>query len=164
MNEVKKKERAGVYANEAFICIETCSGYRSCIADPSGRQFLLSPSASNAELGSAILEALACSRFVLPEQAPELFDYRLITSRYAEWAEKLRSAYRFKSKRALFKNMIHCSIERDDDSLRIEPTTHEKLESWSGAGIGPEDHVVVSTAASPGDLGAALAMALERCL
>lgn len=164
MNDVKKRECVGVYVNEAFICIETCSGYRSFRTDPAGRQFLFSPAAPDDELGSAILEALACSRFVLPEQAPELFDYRLVMQRYAEWVAKLQSTFGFKTKRALFKNMNHCSIESEDDALRIIPTAHEKIESWSSSGITANDHVVIRRRSSPDELGAGLRLALRRCL
>jgi hypothetical protein len=69
MNDiVKKKSWASAYFNGDFYCIDTNSGYRNCMRDPQGKQHLLPPSASDEELGLAITDALAHSRFITEEK------------------------------------------------------------------------------------------------
>lgn len=68
MNVVKTAwADAGV--NKEFIYVKTYSGYRSCRADPQGVGHHTNPDVSDRELGTAVLDALAHSRFVLPEPA-----------------------------------------------------------------------------------------------
>ncbi|WP_275973361.1 contact-dependent growth inhibition system immunity protein, partial [Stutzerimonas marianensis] len=74
-------------------------------------------------LGVVVLDALAHSRFVLPEPRkgvwihPEatfdmnLYDYDLTSQRYDQWVRITLERYSYKNKRALFKDMKKCSIE-----------------------------------------------------
>lgn len=59
--------------------------------------------------------------------------------------------------------MKNCSVELVKDTLIIQPSHHEKLEAWSGKGITESDYVVVSVNSSPGEVGAALRLAISRC-
>ncbi|MDX3995096.1 contact-dependent growth inhibition system immunity protein [Pseudomonas aeruginosa] len=63
----------------------------------------------------------------------------------------------------MFKDMKNCSVELVKDTLIIQPSHHEKLEAWSGKGITESDYVVVSVNSSPGEVGAALRLAISRC-
>ena len=127
--------------------METYSGYRSSRRDPEGAQHLLNPSANDQEIGAAVLDALQHSRFVLPEEAPELYDYKSSQQRYAAWVAALMERYAYKTKRALFKNMKNCSIKSVNDVIIIKPSFHEKLEMWTGDGIKEEDHVSLTSPA-----------------
>src|SRR5260370_21640236 len=113
MVEVPKTAWADAKSNGDFICVKTYSGYRSARDDPNGSQHLLPPDVEDRELGSALLDCLAHSRFLDPrEQSDEhrtLFDYELGNERYSEWARRLMATYGYKTKRALFKNMRSCS-------------------------------------------------------
>ncbi|WP_082676190.1 contact-dependent growth inhibition system immunity protein [Pannonibacter phragmitetus] len=105
MNEVVRSRWASAKFNNDFFRIETYSGYSSPIRDPLGVQHLLQPDASDQELGSALLDALAHSRFVLgvprndvrvhPEVTYDmsLYDYELSRQRYAEWIRKLMERF-----------------------------------------------------------------------
>lgn len=175
MGEIVKTAWADAKFNADFICIETYSGYRSSQADPQGVQHLVCPDVSDQELGAAVLDALAHSRFVLPEPRkdvwihPEatfdmsLYDFDLNNQRYSEWVCKLIELYSYKSRRALFKGMKSCGVESKNDEITIRPSHHEKLEAWSGKGISESDYVIVSANSTPSDIGAALRLAFSRC-
>ncbi len=50
-----------------LFTLKLTSGYRSSRADPQGVEHHASPEISDQELGVVVLDALAHSRFVLPE-------------------------------------------------------------------------------------------------
>jgi len=163
INEVAKVARASALKNKEFICIETFSGYGSSMQDPKGSQHLLSPDADDSELGAAALDALGRSRFVLPEEDSDLFDYKLKAERYAAWVEKLIVAFGYGTKYELFKNMISCDLESKNGLITLFPTNHDELEGWSGDGISKEDYVVISANSSAEEVGAALRVGFSRC-
>lgn len=176
MTEVVRTHRCGVLGNDDFICVETWSGYRSSTRDPKGVQHFLSPDASDRDLGAAVLDALAHSRFVLgsprlgsvypPEVEfdKDLYDYDLNNQRYAAWVEALKVRYGYKTKRALFKDMKNCGIESSDNVIKIRPMRHEKLEGWGRTkGDGIED-VLIPSDSSADKIGEALRVGFSRCL
>jgi hypothetical protein len=65
MNDVVKTAWADAKINKDFISVKTFSGYRSSQADPQGVEHFFSPDVADKELGFAVLDALAHSRFVL---------------------------------------------------------------------------------------------------
>ncbi|MGV8042624.1 MAG: contact-dependent growth inhibition system immunity protein [Thermoanaerobaculaceae bacterium] len=149
--------------NGDFFCIETFSGYRTAVRDPQGRQYLLSPDATDDALGEALLAALAASRFLTLQDAQLLTDFDASSRRYAEWVNNLMGRYGYKTRRALFKSMKSCWVEEEGASISIRPTHHEKLEGWSGEGIAPGDYVVVPSDSAAAFVGAALRVAFNRC-
>jgi len=162
--DVVKSSWAAAKMNSKFICVETCSGYRSSVLDPQGRQHLLPLQVSDGELGAAVLDALAHSRFVTPQEDLALFDYQLGNQRYAAWVTNLMSHYGYKTKRELFKTMSNCNITSSSGLIVISPTQHEALEGWSGDGIAEEDHIQLPADSSPSEVGAALKLAFSRCI
>jgi hypothetical protein len=167
MNEVMKASWASARATRDFICIDTCSGYRATATDPKGKQHLLPPDVSDQDLGVAVLDALANSRFVPPLEQPEedldLFDVARIEHRYSEWAKHLMETYGYKTKRALFSEMKHCNLELRQGTITICPTHHRSLEAWGGGGISEENYVRTSSDSPPEGIGAALRLAFTRC-
>src|ERR1700750_1365669 len=173
--DVVKTAWANAIISKDLISVRTYSGYRSSRADPQGVEHFLSPDAADKELGSAVLDALAHSRFVLPESRkddcihPEatfdkdLYNYNLTNQRYDQWVSSLLERYGYKTKRALFKDMKNCSIESKSGQITIRPSHHEKLEAWSGEGISASDYVTIPGDSSPSDVGAALRLAFSRC-
>jgi hypothetical protein len=174
MNDVVRKHWAGSWFNGDFFLIETYSGYRSARVDPKGKKHFLPPDVSDKDLGSAILDALAYSRFVLPapredvwihpevEFDSDLYDYNIGIQRSKQWVEHLMEKYGYKTKRALYKNMHTCSIERYQNLLTIHPWHHEKLEVWGGMSM-KDQEVTLSADSSPSEIGAALRLAFSRC-
>jgi hypothetical protein len=171
-NEVVRGYWASVYCNDDFICVKTNSGYRGGTdIDPKGSQNFIPGDASDENIGLAVVAALMHSRWVLraPREGstypPEVeFDSELNfekgMERYAEWVEFLMSSYNYKTKKALFKNMKNCSIEKKSGCITFKPSYHEKLEAWSGTG----EDVVIADPSTIVEVGAALRMALNRCI
>lgn len=116
MSDVVKSAWANAKINKEFICVKTYSGYGSTQADPKGVEHFLSPDVADEELGLAVLDALAHSRFVLPRPRQdvwinpeatfdmELYDLDLHMQRYDQWVNSTLKRYGYKTKRALFKD------------------------------------------------------------
>jgi len=160
MNTPEKELRVHVHATPEFIDLQTYSGYRMAVIDPSGRNYDLPPLVQDDELGRALLDALAHSRFVSVEEAYDLKGQA--QENYNSWvAEKMRR-HGYKSRKALFRHMRGCSVRSGQDGvIMISPLRHEKLEGWSG--IDEESDVELSSASSSAEMGAALRLALSRC-
>jgi hypothetical protein len=177
MNEVIKGAWAQAICNSKFICVETYSGYGSGnTRDPKGRQIFLALDASDEVLGKAVLDALALSRcFVLgaprsdvqlhPEVEfdMDLYDYKLSIERNIAWIKHLMDRYGFKTKRALFKDMKNCGIERVEGVVTFSPSRHETLEGWRRTKEDAFEDVVTPADSPPAEIGAALRLAFSRC-
>lgn len=154
---------AEAYKNQDFINIGTFSGYGLRAGDPDGEQLLLSKNISNEELGQAALLALSKSRIIDESEAATFFDRDNIRKRYDNWVANLMDKYSYKTKRALFKNMMRCRLEIRDGFLTISPSYHEKLQAWSGDGFTKSDDVVLPIDSSAEEIGAGLRLAFSRC-
>lgn len=153
---------AEAYENQDFINISTFSGYNRRARDPDGENLCLSKSASNEELGQATLLSLSKSRKIEQSEIATFFDRDNVNQRYNNWVANLMEKYGYKTKRALFKKMMQCSIEIRDGVLTISPSIHEKLEGWGG-GLPKSDDVVLPINSSPEEIGAGLRLAFSRC-
>ena len=174
-NNVIRTAWANVKANGKFICIKTYSGYGSCRADPRGAVHWLTPSASDEEMGTALLDALSKSRFVLPGPRTdvwvhpdatfdaELYDLKKLGERYENWVESIKVRYGYTARRPIFKDMKSCSVMARLGKITMRPSHHEKLEAWSGEGISEDAYVIVSEDSSPGEIGAGVRLVLDRC-
>ena len=170
-NEITRGYWARAMCNGDFICVETESGYRSTRRDPKGAQYLHALDVDDEHLGLSVADAIGRSRWVLGapregsadpsdvEYDSEFYDHKKLRERYLAWIENLMQHYGYKTKKALFKDMKHCSIERKLGTLTISPSHHEKLEAWSGTG----EAVVIPDTSTPAEIGAALRLALSRC-
>ena len=154
---------AHVYKNQGFIEVKTFSGYRMTTSDPDGIQKLLPLEVSDEELGQVTLLALSKSRVIDVSEIETFFNIDNIKKRYDAWVADLMAKYNYKTKRALFKNMMQCSVEISDGILTISPSWHEKLEAWSGEGISDDDKVVLSVNSTTEEIGAGLRLAFSRC-
>lgn len=175
MNDIVKTSWADAGANKDFIYIKTHSGYRSSRADPLGVEHYTSLEITDQNLGALVLDALAHSRFVLPEPRkdvwvhPEatfdmdLYDHNLTNQRYDQWVNSTLERYGYKAKRVLFKDMKKCNIESKMGQIIIRPSFHEKLELWSSKGLSESDNIIIPSGSSPSDVGAALRLAFSRC-
>jgi hypothetical protein len=154
---------ASAYQNQDFINIKTFSGYGKKAVDPDGVQILLPPDASNEDLGKATLAALSKSRIIDISEIATFFDLDNTMKNYNNWVADLMNKYGYKTKRALFKNMMQCSIEIRNGVLTIYPSHHEKLEAWGGDGFTDDDNVVLPINSTAEEIGAGLRLAFSRC-
>ncbi|WP_234015236.1 contact-dependent growth inhibition system immunity protein [Cronobacter dublinensis] len=147
------------------MSIETYSGLGMVAMDPLFPPHLLSPESDDESIGKTIFQALSDSRKLTSlDERVELFDLEKGKLRYSEWIAMLREKYGYKSKKALFKDMKHCSIHCVNGVIKISPCSHEKLEAWVGTGRGGNDEVILSLENSPAETGAGLRLALSRCI
>jgi len=132
--------------------------------DPAGALHDMRPDVSDEMLGAAVVDCLSRSRFLDTEESrAALYNLENGQRNYLAWIERLMQFGGYKTRRALFKQMMSCGIEQEGDTITIRPTHHEKLEGWSGKGFSPADYVVVPASASPAEIGAALREAFRRC-
>lgn len=164
MNLPSPKQWATAYATKEFISVNTCSGLRRSASDPNGEEFYFSLEVSDEELGAGVLSALSASRFLSPDEVGSFFDLAVIEKNYESWVGHLLEKFGYKSRSDVFKNMKHCTIERVDGVITIEPTNHEKLEAWGGKGIDKNDYEILDTAASDAELGKALKRCFAKCI
>lgn len=66
----------------------------------------------------------------------------------------------YKTKRSLFKNMMHCTVWLNNGRIKISPSRHVKLEAWDGI---DEEDVILSLDNTPTEIGLGLRLALSRC-
>ena len=159
----QKRFSACVCKNQDFILVVTYSGYRRTTRDPDGVQTLLSLDVSDEELGQATLLALSKSRIIDVSEIGTFFNIDNVMKRYNAWVTDLMAKYNYKTKRALFKKMMRCSIEISDGRLTISPSCHEKLEGWGDKGLTKDDDVVLSVNSTTEEIGAGLRLAFSRC-
>ena len=164
MNEVTKRNCAAAFYNGHFFCVHTMSGYRSMGRDPQGKEHFLSPDATDLALGDAVSDSLVHSRILTLEQTADFFDYERGKKQYAEWVENLMNRFGYKTRKALFRDMHHCTIESQQGRLLIVPKHHEKLEGWSREKDDGIENVSIPSDSSPEDIGKALRLAFGRCL
>jgi hypothetical protein len=155
------RPQASASNNGDFISIETYSSHGLAIGDPIANEHLLTPDASEEDLGLAILDALKQSRFLSLEEEGNLLENA--KQNYLKWVQKIMNKYGYKTKRALFKNMKNCGIDNREGIITIRPSHHEKLEAWDGEGFTEQDDVKVPADSPPAEIGAALRLAFSRC-
>ena len=153
---------AGYQANERALIIQTWSGFGRYAPDHLYPPHILPLDTDNETLGTTVLQALANSRtFVYdsPEDQ-DFFDTEKFRQRYEDWVAKLCGNLGYKTRRALFKNMMSGDIWLHNGCLKISPSRHVKLEAWDAI---VADDVILSLDNSPEEIGAGLRLALSRC-
>nr|WP_074894091.1 contact-dependent growth inhibition system immunity protein [Neisseria elongata] len=116
----------------------------------------------NETLGTTVLQALANSRtFVYDSlEDQDFFDTEKFRQRYEDWVANLCGNLGYKTRRALFKNMMSGDIWLHNGCLKISPSRHVKLEAWDAIDA---DDVILSLDNSPEKIGSGLRLALSRC-
>lgn len=157
------KPSARVSCNGDFILVETMSGFRRIRTDPNVPSHLLPTDANDAALGQALLDALKQSRRIEFEEVAAFFDLTTATADYERHVKELMDRFGYKSRRALFKNMMRVSINRDADKIALVPMRHHDLEGWGREKDDGIEDVVIPAGSAPAELGAALRLAFTRC-
>lgn len=166
MTEPIYQKWASAYFNGDVYIIKSKAGYGSCVHDPKGYEEHLQATATDEEVGGAVVKAVAHSRFVRPDDAEEfeqLHSPTRIAADYASWVTSLLERHRYKTRRALFKNMDLCGVTVTGEEMEFTPMRHEKLEGWVGLELNRHESVLIPANSSFGDIGGALRLALSRC-
>ena len=176
MDDVIRGYWASALFNGDFYSVKTYSGFRGgSHEDYKGIEHRLPPNISDQDLGLAVLDAMARSRWVLgiPREGSvyppnvefdsDLYNRELSMERGKKWVADLMAQYGYKTKRALYKNMQNCSIDRYGDSIKFMPSHHEKLEMWSRVKDDGIEDVILPVTSTPAEIGAALRLAFSRC-
>ena len=158
-----KKQWVSSYMNQDVIRVTTFSGPAPAAYDPEGYQFFLSPDVDDKSLGEAVLKALSKSRIIKEKDFGTFFDYKRIEKYYKDWIEYCQKTYFYKTKKAMFKYMDHCSITSENEKITIMPWHHEKIEAWSGTKNREKDYVIIPADSTAEDVGKALRLAYSRC-
>ena len=152
---------AGYKANERALIIQTWSGFGRYAPDHLYPPHILPLDTDNGTLGTTVLQALANSRTL--DNEAERIDFlkqENLKPRYEDWVAKLCGNLGYKTKRALFKNMMSVDIRLHNSCLKISPSRHVKLEAWDAIDA---DDVILSLDNSPEEIGAGLRLVLSRC-
>ena len=152
---------AGYKANERALIIQTWSGFGRYAPDHLYPPHILPLDTDNGTLGTTVLQALANSRTL--DNEAERIDFLKQESfkpRYEDWVANLCGNLGYKTRRALFKNMMSGDIWLHNGCLKISPSRHVKLEAWDAIDA---DDVILSLDNSPEEIGAGLRLALSCC-
>ena len=152
---------AGYKVNERALIIQTWSGFGRYAPDHLYPPHILPLDTDNETLGTTVLQALANSRTL--DNEAERIDFLKQESfkpRYEDWVANLCGNLGYKTRRALFKNMMSVDIWLHNGCLKISPSRHVKLEAWDAIDA---DDVILSLDNSPEEIGAGLKLALSRC-
>ncbi len=162
MENEERKWWVGAFLNQNFLEVHTESGYGLITGDhEKGKSFILSPDCINEELGVAVQQALDASRIVRQAENPEF--YISIEERYKKWMSAMMQRFKYKTKSAMFRKMLSCSIIRHKESITIEPSNHKRSDYWNAEGITEDDHVILPDTSTPEEIGAGLRLAFSRC-
>jgi hypothetical protein len=109
-----------------------------------------------------VLEVLKRSRVVSPIDEREFFEADRIMKNYRAWHEDFMKRYRYKTKRAAYKNMRFCRAERSEGKISIKPHKRD-LKPGLWWDLPPEKTVLIPVSDDPGIVGAAVNLALSHC-
>lgn len=164
-----------------FLCIFTVSGFRGGThIDEKRPEIYLAPDASDEELGRAIIDAMAVSRWLISNPDPgEIFHPDVVvdgeTSNYIkgqkreqEWGQRMRKRFKLPSKRDVYVPLKRCDIEKKNGIIRICCRVHYPNKNygdcWGFATPEMSPYVILPDTASAQDLGAGLRVAFSRCI
>ena len=111
---------AGYKANERALIIQTWSGFGRYAPDHLYPPHILPLDTDNGTLGTTVLQALANSRTL--DNKAERIDFLKQESfkpRYENWVANLYGNLGYKTRRALFKNMMNGNIRLHNGCLKI---------------------------------------------
>src|ERR1700744_2145668 len=148
------RRQAHIVKGARFICVLTFSGYATRTMVPKRLELYMEPSASDIDLGDPVLIALSLSRFVLPEEAMELFDYRQVGPRVDAWMEGIARRFGYSSARAAFKGVDRVAVDAFEDEVDVVPFRQRRFDAWEGL---PDEYTVkLSVGPKPREMGQAV--------
>ena len=165
MTDYEKKfgKNATATITSKFINIDTYSGHGLLSVDVKGAHILLSPTAFPETIGKAVMEALSRSRFLSLEEARDIPTQKAEGEEYQRRIEAMVKDFGFRSRRAMFKNMMNVFIRKSEDVMTFKPSIHTGLERWGSNKSDGLEEVVIHANSDPATIGSALLEAFKRC-
>lgn len=155
---------AFVRFNETAIIIQTQSGNGLMAIDYIYQPHILPLDIDDNMLGETLLKSLSGSRTLVldSEEIIDFFDLTKGKARYENWVDCLHQSLDYKSKKALFKNMMSCSISLFNGVIEIAPSRHVKLHAWEG--LDDDKTIALPLDSTPDEIGKGLRLAMSYCL
>ena len=139
-------KRAAIRATPKMLVVEAVSGRGITSPDPEAFHAFLPVEADDALIGSAVLQALAASRFLSIEEAAK-FKGAEGDARWNDWVSKMLHAAGLRSENTLIKSMALCHVSMKDGMVSLSPMARRRGAAWEG--LGPEQRVEVPLAEGP---------------
>ncbi|WP_428941074.1 contact-dependent growth inhibition system immunity protein [Xanthomonas oryzae] len=156
---------AKICFNGKFYRFVTMSKGMLWYADPDMQSKYLDPDVADSELGYLLRMTLAESRQVSVEDFHKILNSRIVQERSKEREKWEMKNYGYKTKKAMLRNMITCSISvgNGGDQIEIQPTHKDSLDGYTiKKDTGPFP-LYIPTTATDAELGAALREGFKRC-
>ncbi len=100
------------------------------------------------------------------EEIAVFFDLAYSKAKYDAWVADLMARYQYKTRRALFKQMLSCGVQQQSGTITFAPSRKDRLEAWgrtkSDIAAGMVDEVIPDTETAA-EIGAALRRTMNRC-
>jgi hypothetical protein len=133
--------------------------YRTFIINQNDLNNVFTATINNIQLGKELLLTLEASNL---DWSHEVTSIKQSTEKYKIWKDTIIREYKYKNKRALFKNMNSCTVTKDDNTMLIAPCRHETLEGWGRVKGDTIYDITIPANSSPEMVGETLRIGLER--
>ena len=146
-----------MFAKDSFFCVESCAGFRSVGLERITA--FLSPNASDAEVGRAVLEALSQYRVLLQSEIAEFHDLMRIEARHKEWERQLLVQAGYKTRQQLYSGLKYVPVRLSNSELSVSATAKDRHHGFQGNGFTSVVNVDLGLVA----IGAAVKKAVSEC-
>ena len=160
---MENTSRATVYFNDDLYQFITMSQGMLDFADPDVSPQILMPTATAAELGSALRLALSKSRHVTVPEFREILKSGIVQKNAKERQALIMQQYGYKNRKAMMRKMACCWITADSAKIEIKPTHHKNIDGYSGISNDGPEILYIDTNSTDEELGAALKEGFSRC-
>jgi hypothetical protein len=154
--------RAVVFLNDNFMKIATQSTGMIAYGEPDAPPHYLPPDANDATVGQTLRMALKASKQVGLEEFQRIWNSGMLKKKDAEYEIFEMEQYGFKTKRALYRRMLICTVEMIGERIDIYPTHHKGLGAYSGISNDGPEILHIAELTSEQELGASIREGLKR--
>lgn len=155
--------RSICFYNGDFFLIATQSTGMFTYGEPNAPLHYLPPDANDAQLGQTLRIALKASKQVAIEEFQKIWKSGILKNNEIEREARMMQEYGYKTKRAMYKHMVTCSVEVADGQIEISPSHSDRKGGHSRNANDEIENVRLPDTASDAELGAALREGFKRC-
>ena len=159
---MKNVKRSCAFFNDNFFWLHTQAVGMINVGDPLVEPEYLAPYVDDAMLGATLRQCLQKSRHIEMSEFQKMFKAGVFNQLDEERGQAAMQKYGYKTKRALYKNMLCCWISMFDGKVKIAPSHQKSVDSYTATKDGPEPFTLHGPI-SDAELGAALREGFKRC-